>query len=378
MAAGATLAYGEGPFIVNPGSVGQPRDGDPRAGYVVLDTEAGTATWLRADYDIRAAQDAIRDAGPSPAACGAARGGALTDPSAELVGRIRHAASAFMIAWVEGLRDLPGNPAGVTVERFGATVALACETLPDLDFVNTVHGLDPSEAGRVDEVTVFYRRLGLRGWTEVAPVPGAETTMEGLTSAGWAQTAFWCSFHGAPQALPMPAGVDVGRGDRGRDARVRPRPPRRPRGARRRSRGGRSGRASAGTAGRAGACTWRASTASPPPPLHSRSTGGSATWRTRRPLPAMRRRGCQAALLGGGSPMRRPRAATRSRRWRSSARPASATSSGPDSGWRSHRPYGGCASDRDVRSGGALDARSRTPRAAARRPRSRAPCRSAT
>jgi len=59
----ATLAYGEGPFIVNPGSVGQPRDGDPRAGYVVLDTEAGTATWLRADYDIRAAQDAIRDAG---------------------------------------------------------------------------------------------------------------------------------------------------------------------------------------------------------------------------------------------------------------------------------------------------------------------------
>ena len=63
VAAGATLAYGEGPFIVNPGSVGQPRDGDPRAGYVVLDTEAGTATWLRVDYDIRAAQDAIRDAG---------------------------------------------------------------------------------------------------------------------------------------------------------------------------------------------------------------------------------------------------------------------------------------------------------------------------
>jgi predicted phosphodiesterase len=63
VAAGATLAYGEGPFIVNPGSVGQPRDGDPRAGYVVLDTEAGTATWLRADYEIRAAQDAIRDAG---------------------------------------------------------------------------------------------------------------------------------------------------------------------------------------------------------------------------------------------------------------------------------------------------------------------------
>jgi diadenosine tetraphosphatase ApaH/serine/threonine PP2A family protein phosphatase len=63
VAAGATLAYGEGPFIANPGSVGQPRDGDPRAGYLLLDTAEGSVTWLRAEYDIRAAQAAIRDAG---------------------------------------------------------------------------------------------------------------------------------------------------------------------------------------------------------------------------------------------------------------------------------------------------------------------------
>ena len=52
-----------------------------------------------------------------------------------------------MVAWVETLRDLPGNPAGVTVERIGGAVALACKTLPDLDFVNTVHGLDPAGRG---------------------------------------------------------------------------------------------------------------------------------------------------------------------------------------------------------------------------------------
>ncbi|HET7170067.1 MAG TPA: metallophosphoesterase family protein [Gaiellales bacterium] len=63
VAAGATLAYGEGRYIVNPGSVGQPRDGDPRAGYALLDIEQGTATWLRAEYDVRGAQEAIRDAG---------------------------------------------------------------------------------------------------------------------------------------------------------------------------------------------------------------------------------------------------------------------------------------------------------------------------
>ena len=114
-----------------------------------------------------------------------------------------------MIAWVEGLRDLPANPAGVTVERFGGAVALACSTLPDLDFVNTVHGLEPGVPKQVDEVTALYRGLGLRGWTEVAPAPGAEAVMERLSAAGWAQAGFWCSFHGTPKALPMPTGVDV-------------------------------------------------------------------------------------------------------------------------------------------------------------------------
>jgi len=50
-------------FLVNVGSVGQPRDNDPRAGYLLLDTAESTVTWLRAEYDIRSAQAAIRDAG---------------------------------------------------------------------------------------------------------------------------------------------------------------------------------------------------------------------------------------------------------------------------------------------------------------------------
>jgi len=39
-------------LIVNPGSVGQPRDGDPRAAYAVLDTESNTVDLHRVDYDI--------------------------------------------------------------------------------------------------------------------------------------------------------------------------------------------------------------------------------------------------------------------------------------------------------------------------------------
>jgi diadenosine tetraphosphatase ApaH/serine/threonine PP2A family protein phosphatase len=49
--------------LTNPGSVGQPRDGDPRAAYLVLDTEARTVTWHRVEYDIESVRRAIRAAG---------------------------------------------------------------------------------------------------------------------------------------------------------------------------------------------------------------------------------------------------------------------------------------------------------------------------
>ncbi|HEY3019009.1 MAG TPA: metallophosphoesterase family protein [Solirubrobacteraceae bacterium] len=53
----------EGSWIVNPGSVGQPRDGDPRAAWMLLDLERWTASWRRVPYDIAGAQSAIRAAG---------------------------------------------------------------------------------------------------------------------------------------------------------------------------------------------------------------------------------------------------------------------------------------------------------------------------
>ncbi|HKW78071.1 MAG TPA: metallophosphoesterase family protein [Candidatus Limnocylindria bacterium] len=46
--------------LVNPGSVGQPRDGDPRAAFATLDTAAGSVTFHRATYDVSAAQRRIR------------------------------------------------------------------------------------------------------------------------------------------------------------------------------------------------------------------------------------------------------------------------------------------------------------------------------
>lgn len=60
---GRILDVNEGRWLLNPGSVGQPRDGDPRAAWMELDTDAWKATYHRVDYEIDSAAEAIRGAG---------------------------------------------------------------------------------------------------------------------------------------------------------------------------------------------------------------------------------------------------------------------------------------------------------------------------
>jgi diadenosine tetraphosphatase ApaH/serine/threonine PP2A family protein phosphatase len=64
-----------GRVLLNPGSVGQPRDGDPRAAYLVLDLEQETAAFHRVDYDIERTQAEMHAAGlPEALAARLARG----------------------------------------------------------------------------------------------------------------------------------------------------------------------------------------------------------------------------------------------------------------------------------------------------------------
>jgi len=50
-------------YLVNPGSVGQPRDGDPRAAYAIVDTNARRVELFRVAYPVEEAQGKIIDAG---------------------------------------------------------------------------------------------------------------------------------------------------------------------------------------------------------------------------------------------------------------------------------------------------------------------------
>ena len=59
---GSELDLTEGEWLLNPGSVGQPRDGDPRAAWLLLDLETWSASYRRTEYDIAGAAAAIRAA----------------------------------------------------------------------------------------------------------------------------------------------------------------------------------------------------------------------------------------------------------------------------------------------------------------------------
>jgi predicted phosphodiesterase len=60
---GTILALGAERLVINPGSVGQPRDGDPRASALLIDTVAATLTWHRIPYAINHVQELMEQVG---------------------------------------------------------------------------------------------------------------------------------------------------------------------------------------------------------------------------------------------------------------------------------------------------------------------------
>jgi predicted phosphodiesterase len=60
---GTELELGGVQALLNPGSVGQPRDSDPRAAYLLLDLDAQRASFRRVEYDVARTQQEMREAG---------------------------------------------------------------------------------------------------------------------------------------------------------------------------------------------------------------------------------------------------------------------------------------------------------------------------
>jgi diadenosine tetraphosphatase ApaH/serine/threonine PP2A family protein phosphatase len=60
---GAEIDLSDGRWLLNPGSIGQPRGGDPRAAWLLIDDEARRATFRRTPYPIELTQAEIRERG---------------------------------------------------------------------------------------------------------------------------------------------------------------------------------------------------------------------------------------------------------------------------------------------------------------------------
>jgi predicted phosphodiesterase len=72
---GTELDTTQARWLINPGSVGQPRDNDPRAAWLLIDDEAGRAAFRRVPYPIEQTQAEMRAAGlPEDLAARLARG----------------------------------------------------------------------------------------------------------------------------------------------------------------------------------------------------------------------------------------------------------------------------------------------------------------
>jgi diadenosine tetraphosphatase ApaH/serine/threonine PP2A family protein phosphatase len=57
------ITLNAGRALINPGSVGQPRDGNPAASYLIVDDEQGQAQFRRVKYDVSRTQDLMRKVG---------------------------------------------------------------------------------------------------------------------------------------------------------------------------------------------------------------------------------------------------------------------------------------------------------------------------
>jgi diadenosine tetraphosphatase ApaH/serine/threonine PP2A family protein phosphatase len=60
---GTEVELADSRWLLNPGSVGQPRDGDPRAAWLMLDLETGVASFRRTEYPIERTQAEITELG---------------------------------------------------------------------------------------------------------------------------------------------------------------------------------------------------------------------------------------------------------------------------------------------------------------------------
>jgi ribosomal protein S18 acetylase RimI-like enzyme len=130
-----------------------------------------------------------------------------------LVRRLESASVAFSEGWLRGIAARPGNPRQLRLETFGDAFAAAATGVPDLDFMNRVHGLRPEDAHHLPAILAFYAGTGIRPWFELFPTEdGVDRVAGAVARAGAVPESYATFLYGtaAPPPARDAAGVGVG------------------------------------------------------------------------------------------------------------------------------------------------------------------------
>jgi ribosomal protein S18 acetylase RimI-like enzyme len=109
-------------------------------------------------------------------------------PSLDLVHRVTDAATAYTIARMRSLERIPGNPIGIEVRTIDNVAALMAQNLPSPAF-NSVTGLRPGQADRIQPLVEWYRAHGVASRFEIAagdddPALARELARQGFFPSG--------------------------------------------------------------------------------------------------------------------------------------------------------------------------------------------------
>lgn len=94
------------------------------------------------------------------------------------------AIDGFSLRWVDGIARRPGNPRRIEMARFGSATAPASCAQPDLDFLNRVIGLEPSDVVEVPRIMAWYQARRVRPWFEIWVEDDHRPLVDALVRAG--------------------------------------------------------------------------------------------------------------------------------------------------------------------------------------------------
>ncbi|MFD2327683.1 GNAT family N-acetyltransferase [Cohnella sp. GCM10020058] len=119
-------------------------------------------------------------------------------PSLALIRNIEASEIEFMMDRMEAIRDRPGNPEGIEIERFGNAVCFYSKTMPWPAF-NTVKGLAEADAEEIDSIVAFYRDKGRAVQFEAVPALASPSLLRKLTEAGFYPSGIHTSMYVQPE-----------------------------------------------------------------------------------------------------------------------------------------------------------------------------------